>query len=718
MRTTFKSATKRGVALLGIATVLFCANGCKDDQNSPTPPTEKDPLEVEKFFDYSTEKKLTFDIRYNSPIKVRFEVFAQDPIKKVSLGKDINGEELFENQKNAEISAIAAGFTDENGAFNGSVTVPASAQELFIYTSNTNVPTLYKAQVTGNTVNARIAGTQTKAATEISRDGLSLIESYTYTPSTNNIVHLYVNEVGTDKWYTNGAPAANKTANFMDDVDPAVLETASLLATSYPNGHFESKKAEFLNKHLIKNDFTVAETGEVRLQVLSTNCAWTSTLAYYVYQEGEITDLSSLEQREKYMIIPLAKAQNGSWDVDGSNYCPLKAPIDPEKQSETFKLINPKDNSYTFEEGTKIGFVLYADSYRMGSENGKNPTINLSKPNYTKAIEGKNVLTIPENPTSDFDYQITTNTNPCQMAITAKVEGLSYCYEVFGFEHDRWGLYPDYDFDDVIFGLSNVIGNDAGVDPAPATFSKRGLLLYEDNWPKKEDYDMNDVVVAYDITHYVNDANELVSSAYKYDIVWAGAQFNNGFKVALPAAVSSIEDLGGQNGYQRLNEISNNVVTLCDATKDWFDLHGPHATAFIPKYNFLVTYEEGTPYEISDNFNPFIIARQTTTMKTPEIHLIDGTPTTYMTGNADLYALFNTENDCSLTAQSDGKTHWYAGVNYLPFAINMVDPGDGSVLSLDFYKKNETVSINLVFSNFTKWANREPGFENIEWWKE
>lgn len=108
---------------------------------------------------------------------------------------------------------------------------------------------------------------------------------------------------------------------------------------------------------------------------------------------------------------------------------------------------------------------------------------------------------------------------------------------LFGFED--WD--SDYDYNDVVFHVkSNPI--DAITPDIPdvkpeepkdnevaATVTYRGILTFEDNWPARADFDMNDVVVKYVSTVGYNKKNEVVETKDVYTILWAGATFDNSF---------------------------------------------------------------------------------------------------------------------------------------------------------------------------------------------
>ena len=67
-----------------------------------------------------------------------------------------------------------------------------------------------------------------------------------------------------------------------------------------------------------------------------------------------------------------------------------------------------------------------------------------------------------------------------------------------------------------------------------------GSLAFEDNWPFKADYDMNDMVIDYRYNQVTNSDNEVVEIKAKIVLRAMGASFHNGFGIELPVASSQV----------------------------------------------------------------------------------------------------------------------------------------------------------------------------------
>ncbi|TWD42582.1 LruC domain-containing protein [Vibrio crassostreae] len=77
-------------------------------------------------------------------------------------------------------------------------------------------------------------------------------------------------------------------------------------------------------------------------------------------------------------------------------------------------------------------------------------------------------------------------------------------------------------------------------------------LAYEDNWPYKADYDMNDAVIMYRITEILKDG-KVVKSTIDGRLAAVGASYRNGFAVRLPNLAPSSVDNG--NSYMKHNGV-------------------------------------------------------------------------------------------------------------------------------------------------------------------
>jgi len=235
-----------------------------------------------------------------------------------------------------------------------------------------------------------------------------------------------------------------------------------------------------------------------------------------------------------------------------------------------------------------------------------------------------------------------------------------------------------------------------------------GTLVFEDNWPGKGDYDMNDVVVDYQINRITNSANKVVELVAKFIVRASGAHFKNAFGFQLDGiAPEVIESVNGtsvgnsgdlfkfrSNGLEDNQEFAN-----CIVFDNFFSVMNPSGGGaigvnvdkqgeFVPYVEMTVTIPFATEIPVAeltnDKFNFYIVADIDSGDRGREIHLADAVPTSL--ANKEL---FGTSDDKS------GPNRYYRTENNLPWAINIVQGFDYPV---------EKVSIDKAYNFFIMWA--------------
>jgi LruC domain-containing protein len=217
-----------------------------------------------------------------------------------------------------------------------------------------------------------------------------------------------------------------------------------------------------------------------------------------------------------------------------------------------------------------------------------------------------------------------------------------------------------------------------------------GTLAFEDNWPLKGDYDMNDLVVNYRYSFTTNAANKVVEIKADYEVVGALADYKNGFGVEFPFSPSLINDAKGY--IHTLPDIQFNpngteagqrkaVIIPFDNQKSIFDATTNYSEVVSMRIQFL------NPQAMSvigtAPFNPFLISNG---RRVFEIHLPGYTPT-----DKGATSLFGQNQDQS--NPSIGK--FFIGENNWPWAIHFTEP---------FAFPKEGKAVNTAFLHFGEWA--------------
>ena len=233
-----------------------------------------------------------------------------------------------------------------------------------------------------------------------------------------------------------------------------------------------------------------------------------------------------------------------------------------------------------------------------------------------------------------------------------------------------------------------------------------GTLAFEDSWPSKGDYDMNDVVVDYRFKNVTNGQNKLVETIATFTLKATGASYRNGFGFQLasnniPSSAMQVTGYNIQDNFINLNAngTENNqskptIIVFDDAFKI---LHHPgvgtgiNTTVGAPYVTPVditvhITYTPNTYNEEQldiANFNPFIIINK---VREKEVHLPDYAPTTL----ANPISL-GTLEDNSIPASN----RYYKTKNNLPWALNFYN---------NFSYPIEKIEITKAYLHFIDWV--------------
>lgn len=588
-------------------------------------------------FDFSTTSTIQLNVKYDVPegYKVLFNVYFEDPFTTDEGGQTV---------LRTDITPAITRMTDENGEYHAKEIVAADhGSDVYIYTSYVGVPGLVQTTITDNVINADIEWKLT--------DGIPQTRADKWDPSTEYGL------LGT--WQTNGRP------NYLDSEGELVL-SASVLKTIRntiqeggicPQTYRQS--ADF------KVDDLQGRDTEVSVRFIGGNSSAASIFGYYCYKDG--ASVKEIKAAKKYIVFP---------NTHTAGY--YGKPIGL-KGGECVKLHyideNGVDKGTVFPNGVRIGWFLLNNAF---VKEGKTDKICYS----TTALNG-------DGRTHTAAFRIND-------------------FVVLSFED-----YTDYDYNDVQFNVwSNPIEAIApdvpSVTPDPGTDDDRsvayrmtykGILAFEDNWPNKGDYDLNDVIVKYNSVLAFNTSNQVLSTEDTFTALWSGASFKNGFAYQMNTdrsnVVTEFENISDTSqGLDRelakatVNVFTNALVATENNTK----------TASYKIKNTLTTPVDHETFGVAP-YNPFIMVHENLGNNRCEVHLVNYKPTE----KADM-SLFHTGKD--LSSPNNG-IYYVAAENY-PFAIQLVDAED--------FSTTETESVDITYPEFIKWV-KSNGSEYKDWYK-
>ncbi len=235
-----------------------------------------------------------------------------------------------------------------------------------------------------------------------------------------------------------------------------------------------------------------------------------------------------------------------------------------------------------------------------------------------------------------------------------------------------------------------------------------GTFMWEDLWPEKGDYDMNDLVMDYNVNEVTNASHEIVDVINNFNLRAAGAGFlTNGFAIQYPNywEVNGTIDDELDMAYV---DTDNRTVIFFENHKAVFNVSG--SSEWIntwPEYTYVtpVSWTVTIPMKESDKskvvvpwnlapFNPFLLQNG---VRSHEIHLPDY-PYTYEMNTA----LFNTGDD----ATDPGMGIYFRTEDYLPWAILIAEGCNYPI---------EMIQISDAFNYFVQWVQSD-GTQKEDWY--
>ena len=235
--------------------------------------------------------------------------------------------------------------------------------------------------------------------------------------------------------------------------------------------------------------------------------------------------------------------------------------------------------------------------------------------------------------------------------------------------------------------------------------NKYGSLAYEDFWPKKGDYDFNDVVVDFNVKSVYKGAN-IHQLILDFQLRTTGAAFENGFGINMPidpAYISSVDGVvrtesiiqdaaaGYEDGHSA--DGTTTIIVFDDAS----NLIEPFTHPVTPyEIKITVDFKDGASLMLMEDFvanlNPFIFVNE----REVEVHLPDMQPTSM----ADP-SLFDMHDDASNLPTMSYKT-----ANGLPWAV---------CTPVSFSYPLEDLEITKAYTQFKPWAE-SGGSLNTDWY--
>ncbi len=599
-------------------------------------------IKKEDFFNFSTTHTNLITINYgmkNCPVV--FYLYEEDPLE------EIEGQVRLKN-----IDPLYAGITDAKGYFSSEVVFPSVLKEVWLYTEYLGVssPVKLTATVSGFSFdNAEYlrGNTQTKTLTRgTSAAGYNYPEGY-------DIL---------GEW---DAAGAFDYARMGNAVSEGIINRVSITYNNIQNRTILKRYPQFAT--LKSMDAKVVASTGINLYYLSDgNSSLKSTLAYYTYKTGEEVD-PSLPSVKKTIVFPYIRDVSRSGVLTtGKTYVPLR-------------YWNEETGEYQdhFPAGVSIGWVLLPNAFYNGSIKMSFPA-RYSNPVYNEEGEQR---------------------------LVALVDSKSNSLISLGFEDQKPGN-ADWDYRDVVFNVEVEVPGAVDTSGYPSLpenvtsndeveYTNKGTVSFEDQWPNKGDYDMNDVVVNY-ISKRIKkiagwpttDINKVCRVIDYFTPVNNGADFTNGFGYQIDNLDGVIESIT-----MELDGVEKQISLEEGQEKPVLILFDDIRPVLGKTFKITTVFKKGsaaTESAVQAPYNPFIFVKE----RSHEVHLTGFRPT----DKAD-DSLRGTGND--IREDTNHQPMYYVSSDNMPFAIH--------ISGAYFDYPDEKQSITIKYPSFTDWVKNKGG---------
>ena len=694
-------------SLIAVATALLALSGCSD-HSVYGPQTELDEKEYNSF-DFSTiNNNVAVNIEYSVNLEagVFFSIYDQEPgswVENAYVLKD-------------GIQPLYSGWTSKDGTFSASLSLPSYLKKVYVYTPAMFYTRVMEAEVNGSQINVVENNYASQAITRGHHGGNShgshrpapgepgYNENNKPQQPTSNKNYSYMvkgtqkrpTEYNDGNWYdwlvtyNNQGMLHNESLIENSDKEDEDLYLGKKLAGKLYEVHqavINVNQKECPQELRSEYDMLITKEGEIAINFLGGSTCWNSSLGYYVYRDGQKP--TSLDQANVVLVFP--NTQDG-FKTNSYNGATTKGVFTGDcvklKYYPNIASGSQEGATYKFPAGYRIGFVLATNAWSNRIK-GWGPNYRVRSATSSGLSVDRNGKIFNEPRTAVYKY---TDENKKD-------------YIMVSFEDNT----DDNNFSDVVFTLTTraTIDKIPDVDPKVEVNELKGIYAFEDLWPAKGDYDMNDVMTKSTYTKLVDSKNKIYEESYTFKTYGNYATLVSGLAVRLDG-VSATDKLefyvksADEEKFSVLKttyDTNDKVVVLAN------DVNNNKGA----EYKVKVIHAEKSPVEKQTiEAEPFIFRAEDAGDKVAwwEVHLTGYKPTSKMN-----FGYFNTGDDCS---QPDKDIFYVRKGNY-PFAFFLAGATDED-LSPMLDRNNESISIDKLYSGYSGWVTSN-GATNTDWYK-
>ena len=691
------------VCTLFVAALLITA--CVDTSLYENHEGDGTETKVPNSFDFSTVQKVKLNVDY-SAFKtygpVFFGVYTENPI--------ITNDDAPDDSWNENVSPIYEDYTEANGIFNEVVELPAYAQHLYIATGNFFTGMLLMEADVKNGAVSVVAENHptTRALTRatgsgVSTDDLSVLNLTSIIDKNGNLT----GEVLYNDW-KNWLGSWNSATGYPEYMlDKTKAKPELFFSDSELENLYETVGAAFISgsdmneEYCTYPDLLLEKESEVTFTLLGGSTCWNSSLGYYWYTD----DNKPTKPSDLHVVMLFPNTQDGQWArAEIKNLRSYNNNIGVNRgdvvQLKYYPNIanNDKTGATTvFPKGTRIGFVLKTQAWAM---QGKDYSLDIG------AFSGEKKYNVWCSTTDGLSYgkKLAGDSgkypNP-----EGKSRGAKFSYK--GTNGDTYTLISfedamdDLDFDDLIFALKPV-----GVfAPVPEIENKKsstnGVYAFEDLWPKKGDYDLNDAVVNVKHEKEFNDEGKIIKETFYLTTYQNYVTLTSGLALTLETKVDPQNitmkkiPAGEKNAVETEFAQEENVFYLTN------DFKGELGTTYILELTYGAALDSSSKMA---KVLPFIY--RTEGDQNWEVHIPMEAPTAKMNTS-----YFGTEDDCS----DPSKPLYFVRSGNYPFAFYLEGANISAFEETILKSENESKRIDELFPHFLDWSTSK-GTTNQDWY--
>ena len=693
---------EKAYVLLFVATLL---SACVDMSMYENHDGDDIEQKIPNSFDFSTVQKVKLNVDYsafNTHGSVFFGVYTENPVIEVEDAPDDKWNEI--------VTPIYEDYTESNGKFSEVVELPAYAQHLYIATGNFFIGmNVMEADVQNGAVSV-VAENTNKTASRVatraegpgeSTDDLSKLILTNTVNSSGKVMETIYNDW--KNWLGTWNSASGRPDYLLDK---SVADSKLVISDEEMEGLYAAVNTAFVSGSAMNEEYSsypdllLTQDSEVTFTLLGGSTCWNSSLGYYYYTD----DNKPTSPKDINPIMLYPNTQDGQWarasiklGSEGyrGNIGTLRGDV---VQLMYYPNIANNDKSgatTVFPKGTRIGFVLKTQAWSM---QGKSYSCDVSY--------GANKYNCWCTTTDGLSYAKQVGTESMSHPIVdGESRGAKFSYKaangntytLVSFED----AMDDEDFDDLIFALKPV-GVFASVpEIEDKKSSTNDVYAFEDLWPKKGDYDLNDVIVNAKHEKEFNSSGKIIKETFYLTTYQNYVELTNGLALTLntkvnPKSIAMKKIAKGSSDVVSASfTVDGNVYYLTD------DVKGEVGTTYILELTYKNALESSSQLA---SIQPFIFRSEDELNW--EVHIPMEAPTSKMN-----MSYFGKEDDCSIPETG---LYFVRSGDY-PFAFWLKGANINVFEDTILKRQNESKHIDELFPGFLEWST-SGGTMNQNWY--